>query len=283
VTIVENHSGDEVEIAQAIIDHGWDHWAELRLADRNGGFAYGNNLAIRPTLSSENPPRYIILLNSDTEVRPGAIHTLVQFMDTNPRAGLAGSSFENLDGSLWPIAFRFFTPLSELESGLRLGLATKLLKHHVVARVMPQDRPQQVDWVSGACMIIRHHILSSTGLLDEAYFLYYEEVDFCLRALRKGWPCWYVPESRVMHIAGQSSELTQRDKRPPRLPPYWFASRRRYFLKNYGIAVAIAADLAFGLGLAFWRVRRFLFRKPDRDPPHLLKDFWLNSLLFRRF
>ncbi|QJX00419.1 glycosyltransferase family 2 protein [Frigoriglobus tundricola] len=282
VALVENCSGDGDVLARAIADNGWSEWVSLDVADRNGGFAYGNNRAIRPTLSAPDPPRYVLLLNSDTEVRAGAIRALVRFMDARPEVGIAGSSFENLDGTDWPFAFRFIRPLSELDRGLKFGPVSRLLKRYVPARLMDQTRPQQVDWVAGASMIIRHTVFEKIGLLDEDYFLYFEEVDFCLRAARQGIACWYVPESRIMHIAGQSSALTKRDARPPRTPAYWFASRRRYFRKNYGLAGAVVADLAFGFGHSLWRVRRAIFRKPDTDPPHSLTDHWRNSVFLNR-
>lgn len=282
VAVVENEPADADAMASAIAGRGWTGRVDLVVADRNGGFARGNNLAIGPALAAADPPRFVLLLNADTEVRPGAVRALLEFMGGRPEAGIAGGSFENLDGSDWHLAFRFITPLSELERGLRLGLASRLLGRHVVGRQMEQDRPRPVDWVAGASMIVRREVFEAIGLMDEGYFLYFEEVDFCLRAARAGWPCWYVPRSRVMHIGGQSTGLTERDRRPPRTPPYWFASRRRYFLKNYGLAGALAADLAFGLGFAAWRARRALQRKPDLDPPRHLADFWAQSVLFRR-
>jgi N-acetylglucosaminyl-diphospho-decaprenol L-rhamnosyltransferase len=282
VTLVDNNSGDGEALSRAITENDWGGWVTLDVADHNGGFACGNNRAIRPTLEAENPPRYVLLLNSDTEARAGSIGALIRFMDDHPEAGIAGSSFENTDGSEWPFAFRFITPLSELDRGLRFGPVSRLLHRHVSPRVMDQTRPQQVDWVAGACMIIRHSLFHKIGLMDEGYFLYFEEVDFCFQARRNGISCWYVPESRIMHIAGQSSDLTQRDRRPPRTPPYWFASRRRYFLKNYGLVGALAADLGFGIGHALWRVRRALFRRRDPDPPHSLGDHWRNSVLLSK-
>jgi hypothetical protein len=139
-----------------------------------------------------------------------------------------------------------------------------------------------VDWVSGACLMIRRDVIEAIGLLDEQYFLYYEEVDFCLRAHRAGWPCWYVPASRVMHIGGQSTGVGVRGRRPGRLPAYFFESRRRYFEKNFGRRHAMLADLAFGVGYALWQLRRWLLRRPDPDPPHLLGDFWRHSTLLKR-
>lgn len=281
-TVVENHSGDEEALARAIAERGWGGWVNLEVVDRNGGFSMGNNRGIRPALESDNPPRYVLLLNADTEVRPGALRTLLEFMDANPKVGIAGSSFENLDGSDWPLAFRFFTPLGELERGLQLGPVSKLMEGRVVTRFMEQDRPQEVDWVAGACMIIRREVFDAVGLMDENYFLYFEEVDFCLQARRAGWPCWYVPQSRIMHIGGQSTKLTERDRRPDRTPSYWFASRNRYFRKNFGLGGAIVADLGFGLGYAVRKLRYALTLKQDPEPPHHLLDFWKNSVFFKR-
>jgi N-acetylglucosaminyl-diphospho-decaprenol L-rhamnosyltransferase len=282
VSVVENASGDGEALARAIAERDWSGWVSLRVLDHNGGFSMGNNRGIGPALESDDPPRYVLLLNADTEVRPGALRTLIEFMDDNPRVGIAGSSFENLDGSDWTLAFRFFTPLGELVRGLNFGPVSRLLERRVVTRFMEQDRPQPVDWVAGACMIIRREVFDAIGLMDEEYFLYFEEVDFCLQAARKGWPCWYVPRSRIMHIGGQSTKVTERDRRPDRTPAYWFASRSRYFRKNFGLSGAILADLAFGLGFTAWRLRRLVTRKPDTDPPHFLADFWKNSIFFNR-
>jgi N-acetylglucosaminyl-diphospho-decaprenol L-rhamnosyltransferase len=284
VTVVDNDSGDGPALAGAIRAHGWEGWVALKTAARNGGFSAGNNEAIRAALASANPPRFVLLLNSDTEVRPGALRTLLKFMEAHPEIGLAGTGVENPDGSDWPFAFRFISPANQLLNGLRLGVLDRIFSGRVVARRMDQHRADRVDWVSGCSMIVRREVFDSIGLMDEGYFLYFEEVDFCLRAHRAGWPCWYVPQSRIMHIGGQSTGVTERQTaidRPQskRVPAYWFESRRRYFVKNFGIGRAIAADLAFGIGYACWRLRRRLQRKPDLDPPHMLADFWRHSVL----
>ncbi len=79
--------------------------------------------------------------------------------------------------------------------------------------------------------------------MDENYFLYFEETDFCYRAKKAGFATWYVPESRVMHIMGQSTTVTDLTRGPKRLPSYWFESRRRYFAMTYGIGHAIGIDI----------------------------------------
>ena len=282
VTVVENDSGDGPALTAAIRDRQWEGWVTLEIAHQNRGFAAGNNQAIRPALAGANPPRYILLLNADTEVRPGAITTLVDFLDANPAVGIAGSSFENVDGTDWDLAFRFSSPLTELERGLRFGPLSRLLRNRLVTRHMEQDRPQPTDWVAGACMMIRREVFDAVGLMDETYFLYYEEVDLCLQARRHGWSCWYVPQSRIMHIGGKSTGMTERYQKPPRTPAYWFEARRHYFRKNHGLATLMAADLAYGLGFAGWRLRRLLSRRPDMDPPRHLADFWKQTAFFPR-
>src|ERR1022692_2472657 len=211
VKVVDNASGDGPALDEVIRSHGWGDWVTLEVAARNGGFAAGNNMAIRPALALADPPRFFMLLNSDTEVRAGALRILLDFMDANPEVGIAGSGIENPDGSDWPMAFRFISPGSQLVGGLRLGFVDRLFPGWVVARRMGQDRSAPADWVSGASMIIRREVFELIGLLDEGYFLYFEDVDFCLRASRAGWSCWYVPQARVMHIGKQSSGLVEID------------------------------------------------------------------------
>ncbi|WP_347987152.1 glycosyltransferase family 2 protein [Methylomonas sp. AM2-LC] len=281
VVVVDNQSPDSSvsDLRTAIEEQQWNSWVSLMVSPQNGGYAYGNNHAIRAALAESFPPAYLWLLNPDTEVKPGAMQTLYEFMQSHPECGIAGGSFENQDGSDWPIAFRFPSLLSELDNGLRLGIVTRLLAKWVVAREMDKHNAQ-VDWMAGASMIIRREVFDSIGLMDEQYFLYYEETDFCFQAKKAGWSIWYVPESRVMHIAGQSTKLTIRNVKPKRIPKYWFESRQRYFVKNHGKIYALIADLIWILAYLLWTLRRLIQGKSNQDPPYLLRDFIANSLLF---
>jgi GT2 family glycosyltransferase len=282
VAVVDNDSRDDSSeyIQAAIVDHQWESWATLIPSDYNGGYAYGNNFAVRSALKDPNPPNYFLLLNPDTVARPGAVWELVCFMEAHPEAGISGSGLEEADGSHWPIAFRFPSLLSELDSGLRLGIVTQLLDQWVVPREMGNEEAQ-VDWLPGASMMVRREVFETIGLMDEKYFLYFEETDFCLQARRAGWECWYVPQSRVMHIAGQSTGVTVRNSSPKRLPAYWFDSRRRYFIKNYGWFYASITDIIWIISFSTWCVRRIVQRKPDRDPPYFLWDFMRNSIVLK--
>jgi GT2 family glycosyltransferase len=129
-------------------------------------------------------------------------------------------------------------------------------------------------------MIVRKEVLDAIGLLDEDYYTYFDDVDFCLRARRAGWPTWYVPQSRVIHLVGCSTKIsTPVTQGAKRRPQYWFEARRRFFIKSYGAAYAALVDLAFMAGFAVWRFRRWVQRKPDPDPPHMLWDTFRNSVL----
>ena len=279
--VVDNASGDFPRIARAVRQNGWDSWVTTVLAPRNGGFAYGNNLAIHHALQS-GAADYVYLLNPDTQVRPGAIATLVRFLASELRIGIAGSSFENADGSDWPIAFRFPSLVSEFSQALGFGPVMRLLERWSVAREMSPAAPQQVDWICGASMMIRAPVFQALGGFDEGYFLYFEETDFCLRARRAGFATWYVPASRVMHVGGQSTGVTERNSAPRRLPAYWFESRRRYFAKASGVWHAMAIDLVVLAAYPLGWLKRLALRQGHQSVPHYYRDLVRGSMLRAR-
>jgi N-acetylglucosaminyl-diphospho-decaprenol L-rhamnosyltransferase len=285
VVVTDNKSPDDsVRLLNTVVlEHGWSHWVTIKPLDRNGGFAYGNNAAISAALAEPHRPEFILLLNPDTVIRPGAIKTLLEFMQNNPKVGIAGSRLEDPDGTPQRSAFRFHSIAGEFERGIRMGLVTKLLKHRMIAPPVTDQTgpPCPCDWVAGASMIVRREVFESAGLMDEQYFMYFEEVDFCLAATRKGWLCWYVPASRVVHLVGAVSQLSDNRKHRSRRPAYWFESRRRYFVKNHGRVYATLADIAYLVAHTCWRLRRLVQRKEDTDPPKLLRDSISHSVFVR--
>ena len=273
VVVTDNSSGDDsIDIlARAVKENSWCDWCEIRPLGRNGGFAFGNNGGIVPALQSPHPPDFVLLLNPDTIVRPGGIATLVRFMQEHPNVGIAGSRLEDPDGTPQISAFRFPSIAGEVERSVRLGPVTTLLKNRMVAPPVPEVAGP-CDWVAGASMLVRRAVFDKIGPIDDRYFMYYEEVDFCLAAHRAGFECWYVPQSRVVHLVGAVSQLSDGRKHRKRRPAYWFEARRRYFVKNHGWLYAAGADAAFLIGFSLWRMRRFVQRKDDPDPPKLLWD-----------
>jgi N-acetylglucosaminyl-diphospho-decaprenol L-rhamnosyltransferase len=278
--VVDNASGDLPVISQAVENRRWTSWVTLVTAPKNGGFAYGNNLGIQSAYATATPD-YVYLLNPDAQVRPGAIGALVSFLETHREVGIAGSSFEELDGSDWPIAFRFPGILSELDDGLTFGPAARLLQRWAVAQRMGKTA-QAVDWICGASMLIRPQVFNAIGGMDENYFLYFEETDFCYRAKQAGFATWYVPESRVMHIRGQSTAVTDLTKGPRRMPGYWWESRRRYYAVTVGLGHAIVIDLVTALARSMGLLKRLLMGRGHTAVPYFVRDLARQSVLWPR-
>jgi N-acetylglucosaminyl-diphospho-decaprenol L-rhamnosyltransferase len=277
VAVCENGTGGDAaqRLRDAIAKNGWEGWVDLTVVHPNRGFTGGNNLVIRAALASHDRPEYVLLLNADTIVHDGALEALVEFMEGNPAAGIAGSQLLSAEGRIEPSPYRFFNLASELDRGLRLGVVSTLLSRWSVVVPTPAGACR-VDWVSGASMILRSSMLEEIGLLDEGLYTYFDDIDICLRARRAGWETWYVPESRVVHLEGASTGLSGRNRK--RLPPYLFQARRRFFLKHHGAAFTAAADALFLAGFALWRVRRRLQGRPDPDPERMLGDAFRHSV-----
>ena len=272
--VVDGGSGDgSAELLRGFIaEQRYGDWAELLPLERNGGFAHANNAALAAALSRPARPRFVYLLNPDTIALPGALSALVGFMRAHPNAGIAGSRCENADGSVRRTAFRFHSALGELESEAALGPLSSALRSWIVAPEVPRT-PRCTDWVSGAAMLVRSEVFDRIGLLDDGFFLYYEETDFARRAARAGFECWYVPASRIVHLCGQASGVTHPDGSIRRVPRYFYESRRRYFVKHHGRAYALAADLAWLAGGLVHGARHWLGRSPTTHSRERYLDF----------
>jgi GT2 family glycosyltransferase len=256
VIVVDNASGDgsAQALERKIRDSAWTEWTTVLALAENGGFATGNNAGLIEARRRGWTFDRVLLLNPDTVVYPGALRALADFMERTPRAGIAGASLENLEGSRERSAHNAPTPLGELEAGARLGLLTRLLARRAVSPPV-RASAHECDWVSGACMLIRREVLERVGLLDEGFFLYFEEVDFCTRTRQAGWSVWFVPQARVIHLEGAATGIRAHENRRP---AYWFASRRRYFVKHFGVRGLVAADVLWSAGRASLALRRLL-------------------------
>lgn len=279
VLVVDNASSDSsIEvISDFVLSRGWELTCRILPSHKNGGFSFGNNLGFDAILSAQKRPEYVLLLNPDTVVRDYSVLALMRFMDEHPQVGVAGSRLENSAGEQEASAHNFPSPLGELEAGTRLGMVSRLLKGRVVTPHQPLYAAP-CDWVSGASMIIRTKVIEEIGLMDEGFFLYFEEVDFCKRAKAAGWECWYVPESRVMHLEGASTGIKEANKRRPR---YWYDSRRRYFVKHHGVLGLVLADLLWATGRVTYLLRRALklgAQGENRDPNLFMFDLLWGDL-----
>lgn len=198
IIVVDNGSGDGVE--KMLLEN----FPEVKFiaSPENLGFAAGNNLGIRAATG-----RYIVIMNPDIAVFKGSFETLVRYMDQNKGVGVAGPKLLNPDRTIQYSVYAFprrmtpvyrRTPLGHLAAG-REEVSRYLMKDwdHAEAK--------DVDWLLGACLIIRREALEAVGLLDERYFLYFEDTDWCRRFWEKGWRVAYVPESTMVHFHRRES------------------------------------------------------------------------------
>lgn len=186
----------------------------------NYGYARANNIGITASRG-----RYVLLLNSDTVVPAGALAHLVAFMDGHPRAAACSPRLLRPDGTPQPYAFGGDpTPLYLLRRGFNRLLLGRPLHDWAGAE------PIQVDWVSGACLLVRRMAVEQVGLLDEAMFMYFEDSDWCRRMRLAGWQIWYVPTAAITHIGGAGLRQNPAARRAYR------ASLRYFYRKHYGPA-----------------------------------------------
>jgi N-acetylglucosaminyl-diphospho-decaprenol L-rhamnosyltransferase len=267
ITIVDNDSGDgsfEV-MTRAVQDRKW-HRVRVLQSGQNGGFGAGNNFGIRAGLRDGSQPDYIYILNSDAFPDPGSIRALLDHLERHPATGFAGSYIHGPDGDPHLTSFRFPTALGELEGAAKIGPISRLLHARAVPIPIP-DRTQRVDWLAGASLMMRASVLDRIGLFDEAFFLYFEETDLCLRAARAGYPTDYVRESEVTHIGSHSTGMKEWEQ----VPDYWYHSRLYYFRKNHGWLGAVLATKAHVTGGLLHRLRALLTRRKPADPPRFLR------------
>lgn len=197
-------------------------WVRLMAMERNLGFAAANNRAIET-----GQGRYLLLLNPDTIVQSGALIALVDFMDKTPDAGAAGSLLLNSDGTLQISCYPVPTLGREL---WRLFHLDRLSPRAVYPMAdWAADVPRAVDTIQGASFMVRRDVLHRTGSLDESFFMYSEEVDWCLRIRSAGWKIYWVPDSRVVHHGGQSSSQVQ-----SKMFLQLYRGKLTFFRKHYG-------------------------------------------------
>lgn len=195
-------------------------------APGNLGFAAGANLGIRQAKGT-----HLLLLNPDTEVAAGALRTMVEFLEATPDAGVVGPRLLNPDGSL-QLSCRAFpgrwTALAHRDALLTRVFPRNPASRRYLLTDWDHDSIRPVDWVSGACLMIRREVLERVGPLDEGFFLFAEDVDFCKRVWAAGWKVYYVPDAVVVHRIGIS---VRRDSLPLVLARH--RSMLRYHRKHF--------------------------------------------------
>ena len=200
---------------------------QLIVNDENTGYTRPNNQAMRVSKG-----RYLVIINPDTLVKPGAFEALAAFLDSHPEAGIVGPKVLNRDGTLqkqcrrsearpWD-AFCYFSGLS------RLYPHDKRFSGYLMT-YLDEDLTHEAQAVSGSCMMIRREVIEQIGFLDEDFFAYQEDSDFCRRARLAGWKIYYNPAAQIVHFAGEGGSGVQ----PFRSIYVWHRSYYLYYRKHF--------------------------------------------------
>jgi len=275
VVVVDNLSLDNsVQLIQQWIDESTiGKLVELRVSPANSGFSGGNNMGI-----SALEAKYYLLLNSDTLVRKGAISTLLNAAINNEEAGLISPRLEWPDAIPQESCFRFHTPISQLIGSANTGFITKVLQKYSVLFAV-SEQPAYYDWTSFACVLIRAEVFKQIGLMDDGYFMYFEDVAFAYHAQQAGWKVLNIPDAHVVHLRGGSSPLKSQVKLGKRLPRYFYESRTRFFYQVYGRFGLLMANLFWTLGYGVSLLRAlFSSSYQSNIPAYQKRDIWINFL-----
>lgn len=217
VIVVDNNSSDgSTEMVRSRFK-----LVKVLANDKNQGFAMACNQGIR-TACGKN----ILLLNSDTEVFPDTLDQVKKFLDkirSDPKIGIIGCKILNPDRTLQYSMGKFPTICSSI---------TDMFKPHYKRKycLTGYDKPHEVDWVTGAFMLVDRQVIDGVGLLDEWYFMYYEDVDWCLRARKKGWKVFYYPAARIIH---KNPYTFKQDKASEKVTAEIRCSHLYYYRKNH--------------------------------------------------
>lgn len=211
----------------------------------NLGFAAANNVAI-----GVSSGQYVLLLNPDTIVPDDAIARFVNWMEQHPRVGAAGPLLRQLDGKPQPYSFGAAPTPRYLLARLLAHRRGRYLHH------WHGSEPLMVDWVAGTCLLVRRRALHDVGLLDERFFLYFEDVDWGLRFRRAGWHVMFVPTIAITHVGGGSVGQAA--------SPHYDRSLVRWYAKYYGTWLSSLVWLALRLYRSTLSLRRYIKRRLPR-------------------
>ncbi|MFH1453373.1 MAG: glycosyltransferase [Armatimonadota bacterium] len=237
IFVVDNNSSD------GSADAVEENFKQVNLIqnDKNVGFASANNKVLKD-LST----KYVLLLNPDTVILPGAIDKMIDFMEKNPKAGACGSRLVNENAKLQPSCEMFPSMKGELLKTFYLdqlfGKTRYMQKYTLIG--WDHNKSRSADWITGACFMLRKEAFDDIGLMDENYFLYYEDVEWCYKLKQKGWEVHFLADVEVIHSQGRSTK--------PILAKsilISYLSRYYFFKKNYGINSAKMFKNIINLGL----------------------------------
>jgi GT2 family glycosyltransferase len=248
VFVVDNLSADG-SASMVAAEH---RWVKLIANQENRGFAAANNQAF-----AQATGQHVLLLNPDTEVLPGSISKLLQFLDEHPQAGVVAPQLINTDGTVQRSCRQFPTFLGmlyELLGMSRLFPDEKKFREYKMLDWNHDDQ-RQVDQPEGACLMVRRQVVDEVGTLDEGFFMLFEEVDWCYRIKQQGWEIWFTPQARVLHHYGKSINQVK-----VRMIISSHRGLFRFWHKHYRQGRWYLDSLAYGglMSLAYLRIAAYL-------------------------
>ncbi len=221
IIVVDNASTDG---SQTLADQ-FPHVRWIQNAE-NVGFTRANNQGIELARG-----RYLCFLNPDTEPQPNALLNLARYLDSHPRVGIVGPQLRYPDGTLQPSRYRLPTLMTALMESTPIAWHwphNPWSRRYHCEDVSPEQE-HEADWLNGACLMVRGEVIEQVGAFDEGFFMYSEELDLCKRAKRAGWKVVYVPDAKVIHHEGKSSEQVVVARHV-----HFNRSKVRYFRKHHG-------------------------------------------------
>ncbi|MFO7917491.1 MAG: glycosyltransferase family 2 protein [Anaerolineae bacterium] len=228
--------------------------AELIANRENVGFARATNMAITQMKASVGLPEYVLLLNPDTRVQSNALSRMATFLKKHPRAGVVGPRLIYGDGTFQHSAFHFPTLCMAFFDfcPLHHRLLDSRLNGRYPKRLYEAGKPFTIDHPLGAAMMVRGETIQQVGLLDANFFMYCEEIDWCMRIKKAGWEIYCLPSAEIVHFAGQSTRQFAEEM----FVALW-RSRYRLFRKHYGRVYRIMVHLIVRLGLWYrmWQLK----------------------------
>ena len=271
VVVVDNQSGDgsAEQIEDWIATQPEGTPVRLLRSATNSGFSGGHNQGFAAAAE------FYLVLNSDAVLHPGFLRTMLTAARAEPRSGLFAPVIEYDDGGVQDSCFRFPSPLGELVRSARSSLVTRVFRRSEVS-LGPDPVPTEIEWASFACILLRGEMVQAIGPMDEGYFLYFEDVEYCLRARRAGWGIQQVREARAIHFRGGSGPVKTLIRERARLPRYYYSSRTRFLYQAHGLGGLIAANLLWYVGRAIKHLYVFAGREVRSMPRAEGIDIWTN-------
>lgn len=256
IIVIDNNSKDgSIELLKK-------EFPEVRLIEnrQNKGFSFACNQGIK-----KSSGEYILLLNPDTVFPQKDFSKMIEFMDSNPEAGICGSKIINYRGDLlyscrsFP---SFLTSISSSQSLLERIFPGNPLSRKYLLKDINHSRIQEVDWVSGSCLFARKKMLDEIGLLDEDFFIYVEDVDLCYRANQAGWKVFYFPQVTFIHRVGQSTSQDRFKSKLEHHRSMWIFAK-----KHFHSNVLLRGIIFFGIlvRLIFISFSYIIYRRKKRS------------------